>query len=212
MPLSNSATNISNEEEKTRFLHSMLPLKFSIKLDCLPHFLFPDLDKGCPYWKFCMHFLSLNHHVHMHAWQCFVVIIKNQNLLVLQSQNFVVLTNKTIYFIVQSVLGFLKVVVARQPVEQLQHHLKSMVEGLLLWSDDSKNHFKAKVGLWILSCPILVGCWEVAQSFFIFTMWLVIWVHRFVWYLKCWWEGAVCKLFLQLHLSSMPNFSRTSGR
>eukprot|EP00250_Pteridium_aquilinum_P028638 c37528_g1_i1 orf=673-4578(-) len=47
--------------------------------------------------------------------------------------------------VIKSVLGFLKVVVARQPAEHLQHHLKSMVEGLLLWSDDSKNHFKAKV-------------------------------------------------------------------
>ncbi|KAI5064175.1 hypothetical protein GOP47_0020845 [Adiantum capillus-veneris] len=47
--------------------------------------------------------------------------------------------------VIKSVLGFLKVVVARQPVEHLQQHLKSIVEGLLLWSDDSKNHFKAKI-------------------------------------------------------------------
>ncbi|MCO5571961.1 hypothetical protein L7F22_025712 [Adiantum nelumboides] len=50
-----------------------------------------------------------------------------------------------IFIVTQSVLGFLKVVVARQPAEHLQQHLKSIVEGLLLWSDDSKNHFKAKV-------------------------------------------------------------------
>lgn len=47
--------------------------------------------------------------------------------------------------VIKSVLGFMKVVVARQPVELLQHNLKSMVDGLLLWCDDSKNHFKAKV-------------------------------------------------------------------
>lgn len=47
--------------------------------------------------------------------------------------------------VIKSVLGFLKVVVARQPAEHLQKHLKSMVDGLLVWSDDSKNHFKAKV-------------------------------------------------------------------
>ncbi|KAH7365818.1 hypothetical protein KP509_18G047800 [Ceratopteris richardii] len=47
--------------------------------------------------------------------------------------------------IIKSALGFLKVVIARQPVDLLLEHLKTMVESLLLWSDDSKNHFKAKV-------------------------------------------------------------------
>lgn len=79
---------------------------------------------------------------------------------------------KSLCIIIQSVLGFLKVVVARQPAEHLQHHLKSMVEGLLLWSDDSKNHFKAKVdfGLRTSFSPVIMGCWEVASIFFIFTM------------------------------------------
>lgn len=45
----------------------------------------------------------------------------------------------------QSVLGLVKVVIARLPAEELEQHLRSLVEGLMLWSDDSKNHFKAKV-------------------------------------------------------------------
>ncbi|XP_058079848.1 uncharacterized protein LOC131228033 isoform X2 [Magnolia sinica] len=44
-------------------------------------------------------------------------------------------------------LGLLKVLVAKSQTEGLQTHLKSMVEGLLKWQDDTKNHFKAKVKL-----------------------------------------------------------------
>lgn len=47
--------------------------------------------------------------------------------------------------IIKSVLGLLKVIIARLPVVELDQHLRSLVEGLILWSDDSKNHFKAKV-------------------------------------------------------------------
>ena len=47
--------------------------------------------------------------------------------------------------IIKSVLGLVKVVIARLPVAELDQHLRSLVEGLILWSDDSKNHFKAKV-------------------------------------------------------------------
>lgn len=47
--------------------------------------------------------------------------------------------------IIKSVLGLVKVVIARLPAVELEQHLHSMVEGLILWSDDSKNHFKAKV-------------------------------------------------------------------
>jgi hypothetical protein len=46
---------------------------------------------------------------------------------------------------VQSVLGLVKVVIARLPAIDLETHLKSMVEGLMLWTDDTKNRFKAKV-------------------------------------------------------------------
>ncbi|KAG0554229.1 hypothetical protein KC19_12G074700 [Ceratodon purpureus] len=47
--------------------------------------------------------------------------------------------------IIKSVLGLVKVVIARLPVAELDQHLHGLVEGLILWSDDSKNHFKAKV-------------------------------------------------------------------
>ncbi|KAK7388294.1 hypothetical protein VNO78_23108 [Psophocarpus tetragonolobus] len=49
--------------------------------------------------------------------------------------------------IIKANLGFLKVLVAKSQTEGLQMHLKSMVEGLLKWQDNSKNHFKAKVKL-----------------------------------------------------------------
>lgn len=45
----------------------------------------------------------------------------------------------------QANLGLMKVLVAKSQAESLQTHLKSMVEGLLKWQDDTKNHFKAKV-------------------------------------------------------------------
>ena len=47
--------------------------------------------------------------------------------------------------IIKSVLGLVKVVIARLSVAELEQHLHGLVEGLILWSDDSKNHFKAKV-------------------------------------------------------------------
>ncbi|KAK7265474.1 hypothetical protein RJT34_33094 [Clitoria ternatea] len=49
--------------------------------------------------------------------------------------------------IIKANLGFLKVLVAKSKVDGLQMHLKSMVEGLLMWQDNTKNHFKAKVKL-----------------------------------------------------------------
>ncbi|KAJ4827707.1 hypothetical protein Tsubulata_029798 [Turnera subulata] len=47
--------------------------------------------------------------------------------------------------IVKANLGLLKVLVAKSQTEGLQMHLGSMVESLLKWQDDTKNHFKAKV-------------------------------------------------------------------
>ncbi|KAM7276742.1 hypothetical protein ACFE04_018608 [Oxalis oulophora] len=47
--------------------------------------------------------------------------------------------------IIKASLGLLKVLVAKSQADGLQMHLSSMVEGLLRWQDDSKNHFKAKV-------------------------------------------------------------------
>lgn len=49
--------------------------------------------------------------------------------------------------IVKANLGLIKVLVARSKADALQTHLKMMVEGLLKWQDDTKNHFKAKVKL-----------------------------------------------------------------
>ncbi|XP_006843867.2 RRP12-like protein [Amborella trichopoda] len=42
-------------------------------------------------------------------------------------------------------LGLMKVLVAKLQADRLHTHLKSMVENLLQWQDDTKNHFKAKV-------------------------------------------------------------------
>ncbi|KAH9313994.1 hypothetical protein KI387_022621, partial [Taxus chinensis] len=47
--------------------------------------------------------------------------------------------------VVKSTLGFMKVVATRLQAEDLKNYLPDILEGLLLWSDDSKNHFKSKV-------------------------------------------------------------------
>lgn len=47
--------------------------------------------------------------------------------------------------IIKANLGLLKVLVAKSQVDSLQMHLGSMVEGLLKWQDNTKNHFKSKV-------------------------------------------------------------------
>ncbi|XP_057858934.2 uncharacterized protein LOC131067795 isoform X2 [Cryptomeria japonica] len=47
--------------------------------------------------------------------------------------------------VVKSTLGFMKVVATRLQAEDLKKYLPDILEGLLLWSDDSKNHFKLKV-------------------------------------------------------------------
>lgn len=47
--------------------------------------------------------------------------------------------------LMQANLGLMKVLVAKSQAEGLQTHLKSMVEGLLKWQDDTKSLFKAKV-------------------------------------------------------------------
>lgn len=49
--------------------------------------------------------------------------------------------------IIKANLGFLKVLVATSQTEWLQVHLKTMVEGLLKWQDNTKNQFKSKVKL-----------------------------------------------------------------
>ena len=42
-----------------------------------------------------------------------------------------------------------QVCVMRLPAELLQDHLAAILEGILLWSEDSKNKFRLKVG-WTL--------------------------------------------------------------
>ncbi|XP_020270530.1 RRP12-like protein [Asparagus officinalis] len=49
--------------------------------------------------------------------------------------------------IIKANLGLIKVLVAKSKSEGLQMHLRTMVEGLLKWQDNTKNHFKAKVKL-----------------------------------------------------------------
>lgn len=50
-----------------------------------------------------------------------------------------------VYTFMQANLGFLKVLVAKSQAHRLQEHLRSIIEGLLRWQDEKKNHFKAKV-------------------------------------------------------------------
>ncbi|XP_051150199.1 uncharacterized protein LOC127264739 [Andrographis paniculata] len=47
-------------------------------------------------------------------------------------------------------LGLLKVLVAKSQADSLQAHLRSMVEGLLNWQDDTRNHFEVKLLLRML--------------------------------------------------------------
>ncbi|KAK0212882.1 armadillo-type protein [Desarmillaria ectypa] len=47
--------------------------------------------------------------------------------------------------IVKSILGFVKLAIHSLPVEIIRPHLNVLVPGLLGWSHDHKNHFKAKV-------------------------------------------------------------------
>ncbi|WOL06526.1 hypothetical protein Cni_G15260 [Canna indica] len=49
--------------------------------------------------------------------------------------------------IVKANLGLIKVLVAKSKADGLHMHLRTMVEGLMKWQDDKKNHFKAKVKL-----------------------------------------------------------------
>ncbi|KAK8970767.1 hypothetical protein KSP40_PGU014929 [Platanthera guangdongensis] len=47
--------------------------------------------------------------------------------------------------IVKANLGLIKVLVAKSKTDGLETHLKGIVEGLLKWKDETKNHFKAKI-------------------------------------------------------------------
>ncbi|RHZ80309.1 hypothetical protein Glove_137g75 [Diversispora epigaea] len=47
--------------------------------------------------------------------------------------------------IVKAVLGFVKVIVVSLDVEYLNSHLSQIIPGILIWSNEHKNHFKSKV-------------------------------------------------------------------
>ncbi|KAK2985261.1 hypothetical protein RJ640_009169, partial [Escallonia rubra] len=51
--------------------------------------------------------------------------------------------------IIKASLGLVKVLVAKSQADHLQMHLRSMVEGLLNWQANTKNHFKSKIKLLI---------------------------------------------------------------
>lgn len=50
--------------------------------------------------------------------------------------------------VVKAVLGFVKVAVLRTPEEALRPFVGDILTAVLLWADDSKNRFKAKVRGW----------------------------------------------------------------
>lgn len=74
-----------------------------------------------------------------------------------------------IWFSLQANLGLLKVLVAKSQAEGLQKHLQSLVDGLLNWQDSTKNHFKAKVRIWLFRALLVIyDPWRFhAESLFI---------------------------------------------
>ncbi|KAK9845416.1 hypothetical protein WJX81_006006 [Elliptochloris bilobata] len=66
--------------------------------------------------------------------------------------------------VVKAVLGFVKVCAIRLPVEVLQAHLGAMLEGLLLWSEDSKNKFRLKVRVIVERLARRLGFDDVAAA------------------------------------------------
>jgi ribosomal RNA-processing protein 12 len=52
--------------------------------------------------------------------------------------------------VLSAVVLLLQVCAMRMPVDMLLQWLPQMMEGMLIWSDDSKNKFRLKVGaaLW----------------------------------------------------------------
>lgn len=56
----------------------------------------------------------------------------------------------------QANLGLLKVLVAKSQAEGLNANLRTVVEGLLNWQDSTKNHFKAKVAIYMLKFVLFI--------------------------------------------------------
>lgn len=50
-----------------------------------------------------------------------------------------------IFYVLQAILGLIKVLVVKSDADGIQMHLKTIVEGLFKRQDDTNNHFKAKV-------------------------------------------------------------------
>lgn len=80
-------------------------------------------------------------------------IIKVSSILCLCGCWFIVIVNDWLHgigLLMQANLGLLKVLVAKSQVDWLHMHLGGMVEGLLKWQDNTKNHFKSKVSNYLL--------------------------------------------------------------
>ena len=65
--------------------------------------------------------------------------------------------------IIRSVLGFAKVVAVRVPIASVQALLGTIISGLLLWSDDTKNKFKLKVRVILERLVKRCGCETVLE-------------------------------------------------
>ncbi|CAG9462050.1 unnamed protein product [Pedinophyceae sp. YPF-701] len=66
--------------------------------------------------------------------------------------------------VVKSVLGFCKVLAMRLPVDDLRAHTPAILDGILLWQDDTKNRFRLKVRTIVERLARRCGFDEVAQA------------------------------------------------
>ncbi|KAL0054199.1 hypothetical protein WJX82_005285 [Trebouxia sp. C0006] len=66
--------------------------------------------------------------------------------------------------VVKAVLGFVKVAAMRLPVPVVTVHLKAILDGILLWSADTKNQFKLKVRVVVERLARRLGYDAVAEN------------------------------------------------
>ncbi|DBA66455.1 TPA: hypothetical protein ACH3X2_002431 [Trebouxia sp. C0005] len=66
--------------------------------------------------------------------------------------------------VVKAVLGFVKVVAMRLPIPVVTAHVKAILEGILLWSADTKNQFKLKVRVVVERLARRLGYDAVAEN------------------------------------------------
>eukprot|EP01026_Neomeris_dumetosa_P036307 TRINITY_DN29293_c0_g1_i2.p1 TRINITY_DN29293_c0_g1~~TRINITY_DN29293_c0_g1_i2.p1 ORF type:complete len:370 (+),score=57.74 TRINITY_DN29293_c0_g1_i2:93-1112(+) len=67
--------------------------------------------------------------------------------------------------LIVSVLGFMKIVAMRAPLEQLLLILPEMLQGMLLWAEDSKNKFKLHVRMIVQRLAKRCGYDELEKHF-----------------------------------------------